>query len=105
MSIQVTDENFEEKVLKSDMPVLVDFWAEWCGPCKMLSPILDALAPEYLGKIQIVKMNIDENPKIPSAFGIKSIPTMMIFKGGELMESKVGVHQKPALCDWINGVI
>lgn len=97
----VTDDSFGKEVLKSDMPVVVDFWAEWCGPCKMLGPILEEVSISLANKVKILKMNVDENPKIPSSFGIRGIPTMMIFKNGELIDTKVGVLQKPALIQWI----
>lgn len=102
MTANVTDDQFDEEVMNSDIPVLVDFWAEWCGPCKMLAPILDDISKEYDGKVKVFKMNVDENPKTPSAQGIRSIPTMMIFKNGKLLDSKVGVHQKDALSNWID---
>lgn len=101
----VTDENFEEKVLNSEIPVLVDFWAEWCGPCKMLSPILEQIANDYEGKLKIVKMNVDESPKTPSSKGIRGIPTMMLFSNGKQIDSKVGVIQKPTLSSWIDSNI
>ena len=102
MTQAVKDETFEEEVLKSDIPVLVDFWAEWCGPCRMLGPIIDQISSEYAGKIKVMKMNVDENPKIPSGFGIRGIPTMMLFKNGELVDTKVGVLQKDALSAWLD---
>lgn len=105
MAENVSDSNFEDEVLKSDQPVLVDFWAEWCGPCKMLSPILDQVSKDYEGKVKIVKMNVDENPKTPSAHGIRGIPTMMLFKGGKLVDTKVGVLQKDVLSSWIDSNI
>lgn len=101
-SQHVTDQNFETEVLKSSEPVLVDFWAEWCGPCKMMSPIIDELANELNGKIKVVKLNIEENPSIPTRFGIRGIPTFMIFRNGELVETKVGGMPKAQLSAWVN---
>jgi thioredoxin 1 len=92
-----TDGNFDTSVLKSAPPVLVDFWAEWSGPCKRLGPTVDALANEYAGKVTVGKMNIDENPKVPELYQIRGIPTLLIFKGGQVVESVVGVAEKDAL--------
>jgi thioredoxin 1 len=92
-----TDGNFDDHVLKSAPPVLVDFWAEWCGPCKRLGPTVDALASEYAGKVTVGKMNIDENPKVPETYQIRGIPTILIFKGGQVVESVVGLAQKEDL--------
>jgi thioredoxin 1 len=92
-----TDGNFDDNVLKSAPPVLVDFWAEWCGPCKRLGPTVDALASEYAGKVTVGKMNIDENPKVPETYQIRGIPTILIFKGGQVVESLVGLAQKEDL--------
>lgn len=105
MSSPVTDDTFEAEVIKSPKLTLVDFWAEWCAPCKMLGPILDELSKEYDGKVNIYKMNIDENPKIPSSFGIRSIPTLMLFKDGALIDTKVGVSPKPTLITWLDSHI
>ena len=94
---QVNDENFETEVLKSEKPVLVDFWAEWCGPCKMVSPILEQIAEENAGKIVIAKLNVDENPRTAQALGITSIPTMNVYQGGEVAKTIVGAKPKAAL--------
>ncbi|MGB4118221.1 MAG: thioredoxin TrxA [Polaromonas sp.] len=97
-----TDATFETDVLKSAHPVLVDYWAEWCGPCKMIAPILDEVATSYEGKLQIAKMNVDENRDIPAKFGIRGIPTLMIFKNGELAATKVGAMSKSQLTAFID---
>ena len=98
MTIQhVTDASFDQEVLKSDSPVLVDYWAEWCGPCKMIAPILDEVARDYDGKLRVVKVNVDENQSIPSKYGIRGIPTLMLFRGGEVVETKVGALSKSQL--------
>ncbi|XVN41101.1 MAG: thioredoxin [Rickettsia endosymbiont of Argas persicus] len=105
MANSVTDNSFEEEVLKSELPVLVDFWAEWCGPCRMLTPIIDELSKELEGKVKILKMNIEEDPETPNKFGIRSIPTLILFKEGKQLETKVGVKQsspKQDIIDWIN---
>lgn len=97
----VTDTSFESDVLKSDSPVLVDFWAEWCGPCKALSPILDEAATALAGKVKVAKVNIDENPMTPSKYGVRGIPTLMVFKGGELKATRVGGLSKQDLIKWV----
>ena len=97
----ITDASFEADVLKSDKPVLVDYWAEWCGPCKMIAPILDEVAGAYQGKLQIAKMNVDENREIPAKFGIRGIPTLMLFKNGQLAATKVGAMSKAQLTAFI----
>ncbi len=90
----ISDTSFEADVLQSDLPVLVDYWAEWCGPCRMIAPVLDELAESYKGKLKIAKMNVDENQSVPAQFGIRSIPTLMIFKGGKLVKTQVGAMSK-----------
>lgn len=101
--MQVTDSSFEQDVLKSAIPVLVDFWAEWCGPCKQIAPIVDELAKEFEGKISVAKVDIDHNPAIPSKYNVRGIPTLMLFKGGQVAAMKVGAAPKGALADWIRG--
>jgi len=99
----ITDDTFEQEVLKSDVPVLVDYWAEWCGPCKAIGPVLEDVAPGYEGKVRIVKMNIDENPNTPPKYGIRSIPTLMLFKNGSVEETKLGALSKNQLTDFLDG--
>lgn len=101
-SIKVSDANFDSEVLNSDQPVLLDFWAEWCGPCRALSPVIDEVAAELKGKVKVAKINIDENPGTPSKFGVRGIPTLMIFKDGELKQTKVGALAKSDLINWVN---
>jgi thioredoxin 1 len=98
---KVTDSSFEADVLKSDTPVVVDFWAEWCGPCKMIGPSLEEISEEMAGKVKVVKINVDENPGVPGQMGIRSIPTLMLFKDGKLASQKVGAAAKGALTKWI----
>ena len=97
----ISDASFEADVLKSDKPVLVDYWAEWCGPCKMIAPILDETAKEYGDRLQITKMNVDENRDVPAKFGIRGIPTLMLFKGGQLAATKVGALSKAQLAQFL----
>ena len=99
----VTDDSFGTDVLEADKPVLVDYWAEWCGPCKMIAPILDELSTTYAGKLQVTKMNVDENRDIPAKFGIRGIPTLMLFKDGQLAATKVGAMSKAQLTAFIDG--
>ena len=101
----VTDANFEKDVLGADQPVLVDFWAEWCGPCKQIGPALEEIAGEMAGKITIAKLNIDENPNVPQKYGVRGIPTMMIFSGGQVAATKVGALPKGMIAEWIESSI
>jgi thioredoxin 1 len=98
----ISDASFESDVLKADKPVLVDYWAEWCGPCKMIAPILDEVSETYKGKLQVAKMNVDDNRDIPAKFGIRGIPTLMLFKDGQLAATKVGAMSKAQLTAFID---
>ncbi len=98
----VSDASFDADVVQSSTPVIVDFWAEWCGPCKMIAPILDEVASAYQGKLQVAKMNVDENRDVPAKFGIRGIPTLMVFKGGQLAATKVGAMSKAQLTAFID---
>lgn len=105
MADAVTDNEFEEKVLKSSTPVLVDFWAEWCGPCRQIAPILDEVSASHEGKVTIAKINIDENPNTPQKYGVRGIPTMILFKDGEPVSTKVGALPKSKLVEWIDSTV
>ena len=98
----ISDASFDADVLKSTVPVLVDYWAEWCGPCKMIAPVLDELAGAYEGKLQIAKMNVDENREVPAKYGIRSIPTLMIFKDGQLLATKVGAMSRAQMTAFLD---
>ncbi|MVA96857.1 thioredoxin [Nitratireductor sp. CAU 1489] len=106
MSPLTTDkDNFKTDVLESAEPVVVDFWAEWCGPCKMIAPSLEEISKEMAGKVKVAKVNIDENPELAAQFGVRSIPTLMLFKGGEVADIKVGAAPKTALSAWIDNAV
>lgn len=100
-TVKVDNSNFKTEVMDSDLPTVVDFWAEWCGPCKMIGPSLEELSEEMAGKVKITKLNIDENPDLAAQFGVRSIPTLLIFKDGEPAGMQVGAKPKSALADWI----
>ena len=104
-SVAVTDENFEAEVLKANKPVLVDFWAEWCGPCKTLLPLVEELAGEMKDDVKVVKINIDDAPEAPTKYGVRGIPTLMIFKGGEVVDTRVGGMPKTQLSEWVEGQV
>ena len=105
MALELTDANFDQTVLKSDQPVLVDFWAEWCGPCRMVGPIVEELAKEYEGKAVIGKLDVDNNPGVSAQFGIRNIPTILFFKNGEIVDKQVGAVPKSVLAGKINSLI
>lgn len=100
--LHVTDESFEENVINADQPVLVDYWAEWCGPCKMIGPVLDSISKKFDGKIKIAKLNIDDNPDTPKRYGVRGIPTLMLFKDGEVEATKVGALSEKDLSDFLD---
>lgn len=103
--VRVGDDDFETSVLNSDQPVLVDFWAEWCGPCKMIAPALEEIAGDMKGKVTVAKLNIDDNPHTPAKYGVRGIPTLMVFKGGQVAATKVGALPKSQLLQWLESVI
>lgn len=100
--LHINDADFESVVVNSDIPVLLDFWAPWCGPCKMIAPVLDELAPEFFGKVKIVKMNVDDNQATPAQFGVRSIPTLLLIKNGQVVATQVGALPKTQLANFIN---
>jgi thioredoxin len=102
---QVSDESFDLEVLKSDLPVLIDFWAPWCGPCRAIAPVVEELAKEYAGRLKVVKMNVDDNPQTPSRYGVRGIPNLIVFKGGEVKEQIVGAVPKAQLVKAVNQVV
>ncbi len=100
-TVTLTDENFDDQVIQSPIPVLVDFWAEWCGPCKVIGPTLEALAADYNGKVKIAKLNVDDNPDTAGRFGVRSIPTLIVFRDGEAQEAAIGIRPKGQLAELI----
>ncbi len=104
-TVAVTDDTFDAEVKQSDVPVVVDFWAEWCGPCKQIGPALEELSEQYSGKIKIAKVNVDDNPNIPAQLGIRGIPALFMFKDGQVVSNKVGAAPKSALQSWIDSAL
>ncbi|MGM0645029.1 MAG: thioredoxin [Thermodesulfobacteriota bacterium] len=102
MANEVTDANFESEVLQCDLPVLVDFWAPWCGPCRAIAPVIEEMAKEYTGRVKIMKMNVDENPTSPNKYGIRAIPTLILFKNGEVVEQLTGAVSKASIKDLLS---
>ncbi|MBN9490997.1 MAG: thioredoxin [Alphaproteobacteria bacterium] len=102
---EVTDATFEGDVIKNELPTLVDFWAPWCGPCRMIGPSLEEISKEMDGKLKVVKVNIDENPMVPTKYGVRSIPTLLLFKDGQIAATKIGAEPKQKLVSWINTVV
>jgi len=100
--VHISDESFEKEVLQSERPVLIDYWAEWCGPCKMIAPVLDEIATEYFDRLKVVKLNIDDNPQTPPKYGIRGIPTLMVFKNGQVEATKVGAVSKAQLTAFLD---
>ena len=100
--VHISDESFEEEVLESEQPVLIDYWAEWCGPCKMIAPVLEEIATEYSDRLKVVKLNIDDNPQTPPKYGIRGIPTLMVFKNGQVEATKVGAVSKAQLTAFLD---
>ena len=103
--VHISDESFEEEVLQSERPVLIDYWAEWCGPCKMIAPVLDEIATEYSDRLKVVKLNVDDNPQTPPKYGIRGIPTLMVFKNGQVEATKVGAVSKAQLTAFLDDSI
>ena len=105
MSKPVTDANFEQDVLKATKPVVVDFWAEWCGPCRQIAPMLEELSAELGDRVEVLKLNVDENPQTPSRYGVRGIPTLMVFKDGQVAATKIGAMPKTQLYQWVESIL